>query len=92
VGIRSRAAPKSTIVGAEVESEMVLLDIEAGDYFGLDEVGTAIWRRLGQGASEDEIVSSLIIEYEVDPEQLRSDVRAFVRLLHAKGLVEIIDE
>jgi len=35
-----------TVFAQEVDGEMVLLDMESENYFGLDEVGTAIWQAM----------------------------------------------
>ena len=35
-----------TVFAQEVDGEMVLLDMESENYFGLDEVGTSIWKEI----------------------------------------------
>jgi hypothetical protein len=35
-----------TVFAQEVDGEMVLLDMNSENYFGLDEVGTAIWQAM----------------------------------------------
>jgi hypothetical protein len=57
-------------------------------YYGLDAVGTDIWRLLGQGNSEQQIVEHLLEEYEVEPRRLAADVSAFVAELRRHELVE----
>ncbi len=76
-----------SVVCSELDDEMVLLNIETGIYFGLDAVGTAIWRLLVKGADESEIVRRLLAEYDVEPVRLRTDVSAFLNLLSARGLL-----
>ena len=50
----------------EVAGEIVLLDLRSENYFGLDEVGTRIWRLLETGINSGEIVQILLQEYDVD--------------------------
>jgi hypothetical protein len=76
-----------SVVFAELDNEAVLLNIETGVYFGLDEIGTEIWNLLSAGASENEVVEKLLVEYEVSLEQLRADVDEFVMTLESRGLV-----
>src|SRR5437868_3688782 len=38
--------PKQSVVAARIESELVLLDVDQGTYFGLDELGTEIWESI----------------------------------------------
>ena len=79
-------------VFAEIDDEAVLLNVETGVYFGLDSVGTRIWTLLGREMDQEEICRELLEEYEVDPEQLRDDIAAFLEVLVAKGLARIDKE
>jgi Coenzyme PQQ synthesis protein D (PqqD) len=76
-----------SVVFAEVDNEAVLLNVETGVYFGLDEIGTEIWNLLSAGASEGEVVDKLLREYEVGLEQLSTDVGDFIAKLESHGLV-----
>jgi len=87
-----KLAINESVVCAELDDEMVLLNVETGIYFGLDAVGTRIWALLTQGATEDEIVSQLLDEYEVQPTELRADVSSFLDTLQSKGLSRVADE
>jgi hypothetical protein len=77
---------KEAIIFAELDGEAVLLDIDTGIYYGLDQVGTEIWGLLQQGKNEDEIVRQLNEEYDVDLAQLRPDVVSFLAELQDHGL------
>lgn len=76
-----------SVVSADLDGETVLLNVETGVYFGLDPVGTEIWKVLEKGATEDEVVVRLGEIFEVDADQLRDDVRDFVTQLQDKQLV-----
>jgi hypothetical protein len=65
-----------------------LLNVQSGVYFGLDAVGTQIWKLLKQGTTEDALVDQLLGEYAVEPAQLRRDIQGFVQALAAKGLAQ----
>lgn len=80
-----------SVVRADLEGEAILLDLATGTYFGLDEVGNAIWKAVEQGASETQIFDSLAKEYDVDPDQLRSDVADFLSQLQARQLLREVD-
>jgi hypothetical protein len=82
-----------SVVCAEVEGEAVLLNVETGIYFGLDEVGTAIWKLLeGEMTTEEGIMTRLLDEYEVDESELRRDVHAFLAKLRENQLVQEADD
>ena len=71
-----------------VSGEAVILDMKRGLYFGLDEIGTAIWQRIAAGDHPADIVSALEREYDVDPRQLHDDVRAWLGRAREAGLIE----
>jgi len=78
-----------TLFAQEVDGEMVLLDMNSEHYFGLDAVGTDIWRILSEGKSLEETVRELMEIYEVDEERLRRDLERFVNRLIDNGLARI---
>ena len=73
----------------EVDGEMVLLDMQSENYFGLDEVASDIWRLLGEGKSLEETARALGEIYEVEEATLRADLEAFVRQLLDHGLASL---
>ena len=82
-----RIRVNESVVSAELDNEMVLLNVETGIYFGLDQIGTQIWSMLVAGEDEASIMDRLLSDYDVEPDQLLTDVKEFVDLLETKGLV-----
>ena len=54
----------------------------------LSESGALLWEKLEQGATEDELVETLLAEYEVERERAEADVKAFVDELRSNGILE----
>lgn len=54
----------------------------------LSESGALLWDKLERGATKDELVKSLLAEYEVEREQAATDVDAFVAELHSRSIIE----
>lgn len=71
----------------EFDGELVILDLDAGDYFGLDRVGKALWEGLVAGTSMHAIVSELAARYEVEPGRLEQDLTTLRDELVAKGFL-----
>lgn len=71
----------------EVDGQMVLLNLENEEYYGLDPVGTNIVNHLTDKPYEV-AMADLASEYEVDPEVLRHDAAELVETLLAAGLLE----
>jgi hypothetical protein len=83
--------PNQSLVAAKIDNEMVLLDLETGVYFGLDEIGTRIWDLVCAGESVDEIVDHLGEEYDAEPGVLRADLIELLGAMQTKGLIEWSD-
>ena len=71
--------------------ESVLLNLASESYFGLDEVGTRMWSALEQAGTVEGAFRILIDEYDVESEQLRGDLTAFIKKLAEAGLIVIVD-
>jgi hypothetical protein len=70
----------------EVNGQMVLLNLETEEYYGLDEVGALIVNRLVEHPMDDAI-DLLLTDFEIDTETLRGDVDALVASLLLAGLL-----
>jgi len=77
------------VFAQEVDGEMVLLDMADENYFGLDAVGSDIWRLLQDGKNLKESHGLLVEMYEVSPRQLEEDIVEFVQKLLDAGLVQL---
>jgi len=82
-----------SVFAQEVDGEMVLLDMNSENYFGLDEVGTSIWQAIeAEDGMLERVLGVLLDEYDVAEDILRQDLLAFVEKLTQSGLVEVLDE
>ena len=78
-----------TVFAQEVDGEMVLLDMASENYFGLDAVASDIWQLLQEGKTLQATYDALLQMYEVSPEQLKSDLIAFVNKLIESELASL---
>jgi hypothetical protein len=83
--------PRFRIHSRRFDGELILLDLGAGKYFSLDEVGAVIWEHLCQGKSAGEVVQQILQTYEVDGERARRDVERIAGELVAAGLLEMAE-
>jgi len=69
---------------------MVLLDMNTENYFGLDEVGTAIWQAIEENNGElVKVLEVLLEQYDVEEDVLKKDLLVFVDRLVESGLVKV---
>ena len=85
------ASAKSRHVSVDLNGEAVVLDTDAGVYFGIDGVGARIWELLASPRRVTDVVATLVAEYEVEPAACRADLERFLRDLHEQGLIDLTD-
>jgi Coenzyme PQQ synthesis protein D (PqqD) len=85
-----RVTLKETVVWADVEGELVLLEPETGAYYALNETGADVWRQLAAGpAGEQDLLDRLVDGYAVEPSVAAADLRRLLVELEASGLVTV---
>lgn len=77
------------LISAPVDGEVVILSVESGSYFGLDEIGSEIWRQLETPTRVDLLCDSLATKYAADRLTIEHDVIALLESLVAEGLVSV---
>jgi hypothetical protein len=88
----------STIVAAKEQvscslaEEAVVLDLKAGVYYGLNEVGARVWSLIQSPKSVSEIREAILQEFDVDPNLCERDLLALLRDLAGKDLIRVSDE
>lgn len=75
------------VVFRELDEEAVILNLESGMYFGLDDVGTRMWQLLDTLGSLRRTLEALETEFDAPTERLASDLTEFVGRLQSRGLL-----
>ena len=70
-----------------IDDEIILLDMKSEHYFGLNDVGAAVFKILTQGATVEMLVHHLLEKYEVDQRQLENDIIELLQDLLSAGLI-----
>jgi hypothetical protein len=70
----------------ELDGEAVLLSLETGIYYGLDPVGTTVWRLIGEHGSLRLVFDAMLREYDVEESVLERELLRLVNDLCAHGL------
>ncbi|AGA92228.1 Coenzyme PQQ synthesis protein D (PqqD) [Thioflavicoccus mobilis 8321] len=76
-------------VAAEVDGEVVMMSVEQGNYYGLDEVGSRIWQLIETPTTLADLCEDLTKEFDVEPATCEEDVVRFLEELAAQGLVKV---
>ncbi len=71
----------------QVEGDSVLLDIDTGEYFALNEVGGRVWELCDGTRSVESIADAICDEYDVERATAMSDADELLAGLAGAGLV-----
>jgi Coenzyme PQQ synthesis protein D (PqqD) len=77
------------VLAAEVDGEIVMMSIEQGRYFGLDDIGSDIWKRIEQQCSFAALIDALVADYDSDRGTIVSDVTALLRQMAEQDVVRL---
>ena len=80
-----------SVMAREVGGEMVILNLDNEQYYGLDEVGARMWLHLTTSPNMQEALNILHNEYDAELEQLSKDLQELIGNLEAEGLLEVHD-
>ena len=73
----------------DLDGEAVILDLDAGTYYGLNAVGTRIWQLILREGRLRSVLDHLCTEYDAPAEVLERDLLDLVRGLAEAGLGEV---
>lgn len=75
---------KDDIILAEVEGEGMMIDVEKGTSYFLNETALLLFKMMKEGNSIDEIKEAMLKEYDVDEADVENDIREFISELDRK--------
>lgn len=79
------------IIQSKIGEEVVMMDVDSGFYFGMNGVGSIIWKHLSTAMTLEEIVSSLMDEFNVDKSICESDTIEFLNNLLEKKIIKVVE-
>jgi len=84
IGEQTTIRRSNSLLVAGVRDETVMMDTDSGHYYGLDDIGSEIWRRLETPCTFGVLVDGLAADYDADREAIAADVRALLsqRAMH----------
>jgi hypothetical protein len=79
-------------VSSRVSDEEVILNLENGEYYGLNPVGAKVWMLIQKPIIVSDLVNQLTSEYDVDRERCMNDVLSLLKEMNEEGLVRCVDK
>jgi hypothetical protein len=79
-------------VSSDLGGEVAILNLKAGEYYGLNAVGARIWNMIQRARTVEEIRDVLVSEYQVEPERCERDLIMLLQSLADAELIVVRDE
>lgn len=80
-------APK--VVHETIEGEVVIVNLDKGDYYSLVQAGADIWSGVVNGISKGEILEEMIQRYAGEQATIENSVNNFIEQLQREELIKI---
>ncbi|MEA2561562.1 MAG: hypothetical protein QOH06_3066 [Acidobacteriota bacterium] len=87
IGPDSRPRRRDRVLVQRAADQWILLDVENGQYYALDEVSGRVWDLCDGSHSVSAMVAALCQEYEAPAESVEEDVLAFLGEMAEERLV-----
>jgi coenzyme PQQ biosynthesis protein PqqD len=89
VELDGRLRRQDGVIAQEAHGQTVLLRLDDGGYYALDEVGATIWELCDGNRSIGEIVTALCAEFDASEETVSADVMEFIGDLRRERLLVV---
>lgn len=80
---------EGSFVETEVDGEIVLMDLDSGLFYSLEDTGLAIWRAIDGTRTADDIAALMAREFGESIEVVSAHVNEFIKTLAEAGLVKV---
>ncbi len=87
IDLQTYISPNENVFAREFDGEIVVLDLGAGVYYGLNQVASAAWKAMGEGKVLRDLATELLGQFEVDEQTLLNDLVSLATEWQTKGLV-----
>ncbi len=78
------------VLSCAVDDDMVLMRVESGRYYYLNQTGRAIWTLLESPLPVSELCAMLVDRFEINANQCEREILAFVEDMRRDGLVVLM--
>lgn len=87
ITLQTKIQRNPKMVASKIDNEIVMMSIENGEYYGLDEVGSRIWELIAKPIVVEELIIALLDEFEVERQDCEKETFEFLEELNSKNLL-----
>ena len=89
IQLENAIARNQEIDATDLDGEFVMMNMEKGQYFMMNDVGSRIWEIIEEPIKVSEIINALLSEFEVEREECENTVMEFLNDLNYGDLIKI---
>lgn len=83
---------RSDLLSSDLSAtEMVMMNLDRGFYYGMEETAKAIWERLAEPRTVADLCADLLAHYDIEQATCEREVLAFVDELLKEELIRVHD-
>jgi len=87
--INDKFTIRKDVISTELDGEIVLMDVARGEYYSLNEVGTLIWKTIGESVvTFNDICLAVLDVFDIDRFTCEADVTRLLKHMKDTGVVE----
>ena len=77
------------IVASDIDGETVMMSVENGKYYGLDDIGSRIWELIERPVKVSDLIDTLLKRFDIDRETCERDVLKFLNGLNDDRILKV---
>ena len=85
--MQSKVVRSEDVIAESMQDELIMADIDAGMYYGLNNIASTIWKALADPITVEDLCKNLCESHEVTIEQCAAEVLAFLNDLSSRNLI-----
>ncbi|MDH3281709.1 MAG: PqqD family protein [Gammaproteobacteria bacterium] len=74
-----------------MDDEVMIINLDTGNYFSITGIGAEVWRMIEQGCSGETIAAEVQARYRGEPKQIQTSLAAYTAQLEQEHLI-VADE
>jgi hypothetical protein len=80
--------PNPDVIARHLGDGAVLVHIPTNQVFELNHTGARVWELIGEGIPFDEMIQTLVAEFDMDPAGITADVNDLIGWLRDENLLQ----
>ena len=87
--LKSHITRNIEIITNEIDDEILMMSIEDGKYYGLNPVGSEIWKLIEEPKTIEEIIPALMEIFDIDEETCSKESLDFIESMIKNNIILI---